>query len=107
MSTDTLSVLLGQTLREIHSLSERLARLSANVSVIEKRWSATLQAERRESVLQLRELRRELKALEKKIDTQPIAFRQIMDTWWLRIAAIGLLGLANIDLKEAISLVLR
>lgn len=107
MSTDTLSALLGQTLRQIHSLSERLARLSANVSVIEQRMKHIALAEKRETANQLRELRRELKALDKKIDTQPIAFRQIMDTWWLRIAAIGLLGLANIDLKQAISLVLR
>ncbi len=103
MSTDTLSVLL----RQAHSLSEQLARLSASVSVIEQRMKHALQTERRETSNQIRELRREIKALSKKIDTQPIAFRQIMDTWWLRLVAIGLLGLANIDLKEAISLVLR
>lgn len=103
MSTDMLSVLLRQT----HSLSGQLARLSASVSAIEQRMKHIALVERRETAQHLRELRRELKALEKKVDTQPIAFRQIMDTWWLRIAAIGLLGLANVDLKEAIALVLR
>lgn len=103
MATDTLSVLLRQT----HSLSERLARLSASVSVTEQRIKHLMLAERRELTGQMRDLRREIKALDKKIDTQPIAFRQIMDTWWLRLVAIAILGLANIDLKEAIALVLR
>lgn len=103
MATDMLTALL----RETRSLSERLARLSANVSVIEQRSKLTAVTDRREVNTQLRELKRELKSLERRLETQPIAFRQIMDTWWLRIAAIAILGLANIDLKEAIALVLR
>jgi hypothetical protein len=103
MAMDTMSVLLRQT----HSLSEQLARLSASVSTIEQRTKLTALAERREFMGQIRDLRQAIKALEKKIDTQPIAFRQIMDTWWLRLVAIAVLGLANIDLKEAIALVLR
>jgi DNA repair exonuclease SbcCD ATPase subunit len=104
MATDTLTEHL---LREVRSLSERLARLSASVSVIEQRLKLASLSERRETQGQIRELRRDLKGLEKKLTTQPIAFRQIMDTWWLRLVAIAILGLANIDLKEAIALVLR
>jgi hypothetical protein len=103
MATDMLTALL----RETRSLSERLARLSANVSVIEQRSKLTALTERRELNTQMREFRRDLKSLEKRLETQPIAFRQIMDTWWLRLAAIAILGLANIDLKQAIALVLR
>jgi hypothetical protein len=103
MATDMLTALL----RETRLLSERLARLSASVSVIEQRIKLASLADRRETTTLIRELRRDLKGLEKRLETQPIAFRQIMDTWWLRIAAIAILGLANIDLKEAISLVLR
>lgn len=103
MATDTLSVLLKQT----HSLSERIARLGANVSVIEQRFKLSALSDRKEISGQIKEMRRQLKDLEKRLDTQPIAFRQIMDTWWLRLVAIAILGLANIDLKEAITLVLR
>jgi hypothetical protein len=103
MATDMLTALL----RETRSLSERLARLSANVSVIEQRSKLTALTERRELNTQMREFRRHLKSLEKRLETQPIAFRQIMDTWWLRLVAIAILGLANIDLKQAIALVLR
>jgi hypothetical protein len=103
MATDMLTALL----RETRSLSERLARLSANVSVIEQRSKLTALTERRELNTQMREFRRDLKSLEKRLETQPIAFRQIMDTWWLRLVAIAILGLANIDLKQAIALMLR
>lgn len=103
MQTDVL----GTLLRELRSLSERQSRLSASVSVIEQRQKLSAQSERRESLTRWRDLRQEVRALAAKIDTQPIAFRQIMDTWWLRLAAIMALGLANIDLKQAIALVLQ
>lgn len=103
MQTDVL----GTLLRELRSLSERQSRLSASVSVIEQRQKLSAQSERKESLTRWRDLRQEVRALAAKIDTQPIAFRQIMDTWWLRLAAIMALGAANIDLKEAIALVLQ
>lgn len=103
MQTDVL----GTLLRELRSLSERQSRLSASVSVIEQRQKLSAQSERKESLTRWRDLRQEVRALATKIDTQPIAFRQIMDTWWLRLAAIMALGLANIDLKQAIALVLQ
>lgn len=103
MQTDVL----GTLLRELRSLSERQSRLSASVSVIEQRQKLSAQSERKESLTRWRDLRQEVRALAAKIDTQPIAFRQIMDTWWLRLAAIMALGLANIDLKQAIALVLQ
>lgn len=103
MQTDVL----GTLLRELRSLSERQSRLSASVSVIEQRQKLSAQSERKESLTRWRDLRQEVRALATKIDTQPIAFRQIMDTWWLRLAAIMALGAANVDLKEAIALVLQ
>lgn len=103
MQTDVL----GTLLRELRSLSERQSRLSASVSVIEQRQKLSAQSERKESLTRWRDLRQEVRALAAKIDTQPIAFRQIMDTWWLRLAAIMALGAANVDLKEAIALVLQ
>lgn len=103
MQTDVL----GTLLRELRSLSEQQSRLSASMSVIEQRLKLSAQEQRKDALSRLREVRQEVKALARKIDTQPIAFRQIMDTWWLRLAAIFALGLANIDLKEAIALVLQ
>lgn len=103
MQMDMLTVLLQET----RSLSERHARLSASVSVSEQRTKLAALADRRETMALIKELRRDLKGLEKRLQTQPIAFRQIMETWWLRIAAIAILGLMNIDLKQAIALVLR
>ncbi len=102
-ATDMMAVLL----RDLRSLSEQHARLSASVATIEQRMRNAAQAERKDNIVQFRDLRREVKSLAKKIDTQPIAFRQIMDTWWLRLAAILALGLANIDLKQAAALVLQ
>jgi hypothetical protein len=103
MDESILSVLL----REQHALSGRVAKIGATVAMIEQRSKLAAQSERRESLMRWRDLRLEVKALAKKIDTQPIAFRQILDTWWLRIVAIVALSLANIDLKEAIALVLQ
>lgn len=103
MQTDVL----GTLLREMRSLSEQQSRLSASMGVIEQRLKLAAQEQRKDTLAKLREVRQELKALVKKVDTQPIAFRQIMDTWWLRLAAILALGAANIDLKQAIALVLQ
>jgi len=99
--------ILGTLLREIQAQGERSARLDARVSVIEQRAKLAAQDQRKDMLSKLRELRLEVKSLAKRLDTQPIALRQVMDTWWLRIAAIVALGLANIDLKEAITLVLQ
>jgi hypothetical protein len=103
MQTDVL----GTLLRELRSLSEQQSRLSASMSVIEQRLKLAAQEQRKDMLAKLREVRLELKSLVKKVDTQPIAFRQIADTWWLRLAAIIALGAANIDLKQAIALVLQ
>ena len=99
--------MLGTLLRELRSLSEQQSRLSASMSMIEQRLKLSANEQRKDVLSRLRELRQEVKSLTRKIDTQPIAFRQILDTWWLRLAAIFALGLANIDLKEAIALVLQ
>lgn len=103
MTAEMISVLL----RDLRSLSNQQARLSANVETLERRLLNAAQIERREADQRLRSLRQEMKTLDKKIDTQPIAFRQLMDTWWLRLAAILALGAANLDLKDAIALVLQ
>lgn len=103
MDEGILSILL----REQRSQSTQLARVSASVAMIEQRQKLSVLSERKESLTRWRDLRQEVKALAAKIDTQPIAFRQIMDTWWLRLAAIMALGAANVDLKEAIALVLQ
>jgi hypothetical protein len=100
---DMISVLLKQT----HLQSEQIARLSANANAIEQRIRLAAKTDRQESLARWKELQREVRALGKRIDTQPIAFRQIMDTWWLRLVAIAVLGLANVDLKAAIALVLQ
>lgn len=103
MDTNMLSVIL----REQRSQGAQIARLAANVSVIEQRSKLSSQDQRKDLLAKMREVRLEVRGLSKKVDTQPIAFRQIMDTWWLRLAAIMALGLANIDLKQAIALVLQ
>jgi hypothetical protein len=103
MDEGILSILL----REQQTQGTQLARLTSNVATLEQRLKISAQSERKESLTRWRALRAEVKALAGKIDTQPIAFRQIMDTWWLRLAAILALGAANIDLKQAIALVLQ
>lgn len=103
MDTNMLSVIL----REQRSQGAQIAKLAASMSVIEQRSKLSAQDQRKDLLAKMREVRLEVRGLSKKIDTQPIAFRQIMDTWWLRIAAIVALGLANIDLKQAIALVLQ
>lgn len=103
MATDMVSVLLERT----HSLSEQTARLSAVVTTLEQRMKLTAQAEKREVAARLRELAKEVASLKKKIGTEPIALRQVMNTWWLRLIAIVLLGVANIDLKHAVALMLQ
>ena len=101
--TDMLATLL----RDLRSQGERLAKLTASIALIEERMRVSSEIQRRDIHGRLRDMSRELKSLAKRLDTQPIAFRQVMDTWWLRLAAIAALGLANIDLKEAIALVLQ
>ena len=103
MDEQMLSILL----KEQRAQAGQIARISANISLIEQRSKLSAQDQRKDLLAKMREVRLEVKSLAKKIDTQPIAFRQIMDTWWLRIAAIVALGLANIDLKQAIALVLQ
>lgn len=98
-----LSVLLERT----HSLSEQVARLSAVVTTLEQRMKLSVQAEKREVASRLREIAKEISSLKKKIGTEPIALQQVMNTWWLRLIAIGLLGVANIDLKHAVALILQ
>ena len=99
--------MISVLLERIHSLSEQLARLSANVSVLEQRIRLTSQTEKRESTLRMQQMQREMADLKKKIGTHPISLKQVTETWWLRLLAIGLLGAANIDLKHAIELVLQ
>jgi len=94
-------------LREQRSQGAQIAKLAATLGVVEQRAKLSMQDQRKDLLSRLREVRQEVRGLSKKIDTQPIAFRQVMDTWWLRLAAILALGLANIDLKEAIALVLQ
>jgi hypothetical protein len=103
MDEQMLSILL----KEQRAQAGQIARISANISLIEQRSKLSAQDQRKDLLAKMREVRLEVRGLSKKIDTQPIAFRQIMDTWWLRIAAIVALGLANIDLKQAIALVLQ
>ncbi len=97
------TTLLHLVLKEVRSLAERHSRLNASVSVIEQRLKLAQQAERKATNNRIRDLQRELK----KIESQPISLAQIMNTWWLRLLAIAMLGLANIDLKHAIALVLQ
>lgn len=99
--------MIGTLLREMRTLSEQQSRLSASVSVIEQRLRLSAQSDRKDIYARLKTVSRELKALARRLDTQPIAFRQIMDTWWLRLAAIMALGLANVDFKHAVALVLQ
>lgn len=103
MDEQMLSILL----KEQRAQAGQIARISANIGLIEQRSKLSAQDQRKDLLAKMREVRLEVRGLSKKIDTQPIAFRQIMDTWWLRIAAIVALGLANIDLKQAIALVLQ
>jgi len=99
--------MLSLLLREQRQQAGQIAKIAASVSLIEQRSKLSAQDMRKDLLSRMREVRVEVKGLGKKIDTQPIAFRQIMDTWWLRLVAIMALGLANIDLKQAIALVLQ
>jgi len=103
MDEQMLSILL----REQRSQGGQIATIMAKLNLIEQRSKLSTQDQRKDLLARMREVRLEVKSLAKRLDTQPIAFRQIMDTWWLRIAAIVALGLANIDLKQAIALVLQ
>jgi hypothetical protein len=99
--------MIGELLREMRTLSTQYSRLSASIGVIEQRLKLSVQSDRKDIYARLRSVSQEVKALGRRLDTQPIAFRQIMDTWWLRLAAIMALGLANVDFKQAVALVLQ
>lgn len=103
MDEQMLSILL----KEQRSQAGQIATITAKLGLIEQRSKLSAQDQRKDLLAKMREIRLEVKSLARKLDTQPIAFRQILDTWWLRIAAIVALGLANIDLKQAIALVLQ
>ncbi len=103
MATDMISVLM----KRMDTLAGRQAQLAGSVSAIEKRIDNDMKAAKRETGSRLKALAKEVKDLEKKMRTEPIALRQIYDTWWLRILFIVAMGMMGADPKQILALLLQ
>lgn len=97
--------MLAVMLKDLRSQSEQIGRLRGDFRSEVEKLRSTLDGERKATALRLRHIEKDMREIRKKVET-PI-LRQLWGEWWFRFLGILILGLANIDLKEAVAVVLQ
>lgn len=97
--------MLSVLLRDLRMQSEQIGRLHGALQASEGRLQASIIRDQKATQERLRSLQREVGALKAKVHT-PL-WKQLWGEWYVRLMLLIGLGLANIDLKEAIALVLQ